>query len=561
MFLRDWAWRATMVRLQTPMSILPLLPILILLGGVIALLLCRAARIVHYDAVASAATLLAVAAIILLAIPDLSIRETLISSWQPITVFGAPVTLRVDRPDWLIGLVATLACAATALAGIAYPGLRRFGPRALALGMTAALVAAVFSANLLTLALAWGLFDAFFVIAALMHGEESAAGRRAAFAIGFNIAATLCLWIAALAINQGNESQYWHLTRLPEPARQFLVLAAVLRLGLYPFSQWLPAEREDVPGRVVLLYVLPPVAGLHLLIRLANLSALPEEPAAMWFAALSVLAGGALAWWRGGSRDALPYLSLSILGTVVLAAIAGGAPAAPHAILSSGAVSWTLAMVTLSLSHGFQRRAPWWSLGQALAVAALVGMPASAGFSVRVSLAAAAASGGDGLLLICVVTGEALAFATLARLLTTSSPFRIPRTLKDVASYVPAIALVALPPFLLPALARQAVPDIAPPAFAVVLPSLGILGGIIFLLPIALGIVLEWLRRERRITMHVDPSRGLSLDWLYSLIFRFTDLFAGALNRLSAASEGEGAVVWALLILIAAYAVLTGAIQ
>ena len=543
------------------MSILPLLPILILLGGVLVLVLCRAARIMHYDAAASVVALLAVAAILLLAIPDLSVRETLISSWQPITLFGAPVALRVDRPDWLIAFVATLACAATALAGVAYPGRRRFGPRALALGMTAGLVAAVFSANLLTLALAWGLFDAFFVIAALMHSEETVASRRAVFAIGFNVAATLCLWLAALAVIQDNESQYWHLTRLPEPARQFLALAAVLRLGLYPFSQRLQPEREDVPGRVVLLYALPSLAGLHLLIRLANLSALPEEPAAIWFAALSVLAGGALAWWRGGSRDALPYLSLSTLGTVAFAGIRVGAPSAPQAILLSGAVSWTLAMATLSLSHGFQRRAPWWSVGQALAVATLVGIPASAGFAVRVSLASTAASGGGALPLICVVIGETLAFATLARLLATPSRFTTPRTRKDVASYVPAIALVALPPFLLPALARHVVPDVAPPAFAVALPSLGLPGIILFLLPVALGVAVEWLRRERRITAPVDLSRALSLDWLFNVIFRFTDLLASALNRLSAASEGEGAVVWALLVVITALAVLTGAIQ
>ena len=68
-----------MAQLQTPMSILPLVPILILLGGVLALLLCRAARFVHYDAVASVAALLALVAITLLAIPDLPVRETLIS--------------------------------------------------------------------------------------------------------------------------------------------------------------------------------------------------------------------------------------------------------------------------------------------------------------------------------------------------------------------------------------------------------------------------------------------------------------------------------------------------
>ena len=548
-----------MAQLQTPMSILPLLPILILLGGAFAVLLCRIARFMHYDAVASAAALLALAAIALLAVPDLPVRETLISSWQPTSVFGTPVALRVDRVGWLIALVAILACGATALAGVAYPGQRRFAPRALALGTTAGLVAAAFSANVLTLALAWGLFDAFFVIAVLMHGDESSAGRRAAFTVGFNIAATLCLWIAALAINQENESQYWHLTHLSEQASQFLALAAVLRLGLYPFSQWLPAEREDAPGRVVLLYVLPPLAGLHLLIRMASVDAPPLAPAAIWLAALSVLAGGALSWWRGGSRDALPYLSLSTLGTVVLAGVAARPPITPQAVLSSGAISWALAIVTLSLNHGFHRRALWWSFGQALAVATLIGIPASAGFAVRTSLASATASSGNVLLLICVVAGETLAFATMARLLTTSSRSRIPRSWREIASHALAIVLAALPPFLLPAIARQAFPAIAPPAFAVALPNLGVLGVAIFILPIALAVILEWLRRERRFEMHIDLARLISLDWMYHLIFRLTNVAAIALNRISAVIEGEGAVVWALLILVAVYVVVTGA--
>jgi uncharacterized membrane protein len=70
-FLRDPAerlqWRSFRPHVDSSLA-----PILILLGGVFALLLCRAARFVHYDAVAST-TAGALAAMMLLAIPDLPV--------------------------------------------------------------------------------------------------------------------------------------------------------------------------------------------------------------------------------------------------------------------------------------------------------------------------------------------------------------------------------------------------------------------------------------------------------------------------------------------------------
>jgi hypothetical protein len=127
-------------------------------------------------------------------------------------------------------------------------------------------------------------------------------------------------------------------------------------------------------------------------------------------------------------------------------------------------------------------------------------------------------------------------------------------------SYALAIALVALPPFLLPALARSVVAAVTPPSFEVVLAKLGALGGVVFILPMALAIALEWLRRSQPLALWLNPTSLLSLDWLYDLIFGMVNLVARAVRGLSTVVEGEGAVLWALLVLIAAYVVLSGAI-
>ncbi|MGH2593408.1 MAG: proton-conducting transporter membrane subunit, partial [Anaerolineae bacterium] len=443
----------------------------------------------------------------------------------------------------------------------AYPGQRRFAPRVLALGMTAALVAAVFAAKLLTLALAWGLFDALFAIGVLARGGEAGAGRRAAFAVGFNGAATVCLWIAALLVSQADRSLYWHLTDLPEMARAWLALAATLRLGLYPLNQWLPTVQDDTPGRLALLYILPPLAGLHVLIRLAGLNALPQGSALAWLAALSMLCGGGLAWLRGRSRDALPYISLSGVGVIVLSGLSGGLTATPAAVIANGAASWALAMMALNVGRGFDRHKPWWSIAYALPFATLVGVPASVGFAVRTNLMAGLASSADSLLILLSLIGETLTFSALIRMATAPAKSEAPSGWPASLTYAAAAGLVALPPFLLPAFGRSLIPELAPPSFEVVLPSLGILGGVAMALPIALAIALEWHTRDRSVMPRFDPTGLISLDWLYSLTFRVVNGAARGLRGLGALIEGEGAILWALLILIAAYVVFSGAIQ
>ncbi len=541
------------------MSILPLIPIFILLGGALAVTLARGLRFRHPDAIASAASLLALAALIPLAVPQP--LETLISSWQPLSVFGAPASLRVERLGWLISLIAILICAATSLAGLAYPGQRRFVPRALALGMTAALVTAAFAANFLTLALAWGLFDILFAIGVLTRSEAADAGRRAAYAASFNAAATVCLWIAALLVDQAGRSSYWHLTDPPEAARAWLALAAALRLGLYPLAQWLPTTPDDTPGRWALLTILPRLMGMHVLVRLADLNALPQGSALAWLAALSMLFGGALAWLRGQSRDALQYLSLSIAGSVVLGGLIGGVTAAPVAVIANGATAWALTTMALSVGRGFDRRKPWWSLGYALPFATLVGAPASVGFALRASLAAGLAANADGLLIAFSLVGETLTFGALIRMATAPAQDEAPVGWPAVVAYTAAVGLAALPTFLLPAFGRSLIPELTPPSFAVVLPKLGILGGVTFALPIALAIALEWQTRDRPIPSRFDPAGLISLDWLYHIAYQLINVTARQLRGFAALVEGEGAALWALLILIAAYVVFSGVIQ
>jgi len=539
----------------TRMSIVPLIPILILLGGALGAAASRLVRLKYPDAIGAVASLAALLA--LSSLINLPPGETLISNWQPLSVFGTPISLRVERLDWFIGLVTVLICAAISFAGLAYPGRRRFDIAAAGMGMTATVIAAAFASNLLTLVLAWGVFDVVYIIAALTQGREQDSVRRAAFIVGLNGAATLCVGIAALALSQANESRYWHLTHLTETAQMWLMAAAVLRLGLYPINQWLVFDRNDTPGRAAVLYVLPSLLGLQLLIRLATLNALPQASPLSWLAAFSLGAGGIMAWWRGRSRDALPYLALSGLGAVVLA---GALSDSQAAVLISGAASWALAITTLSIGRGFDRRAPWWSIGNVLAIATLIGLPATLGFAVRTYLSAGGVARADWLLIALALLGETLMFAALARSVLSPADDEAPAGWPAKVAGVIGMALAALPPFVLPAIARGIVPEITPPAFEIVLAKLGAPGGLLIGLPIVFAAILAGRARETKSAPIIDPSRVAGLDWLYALMYWLIDLAARMLRGAASLLEGEGALLWALLIVIAAYVVWSGAI-
>jgi formate hydrogenlyase subunit 3/multisubunit Na+/H+ antiporter MnhD subunit len=546
------------------MSILPLIPIAILLGAALIVALSRLVRFQFPDAIAAVASFAALLA--LLPLIGSAPVETLVSTWKPLSVFGAPVSLRVERLDWLAGLIAALIALSTSAASLVYPGRRRFGLCAAGLGMTAMIIASAFSANLLTLALAWGLFDAFYSTMLLAQGKSGESVRRAAFVIALNGAATLCIGIAALILNQASQSQYWHLTILPETARGLLAVAAVLRLGLYPLSQWLPIDRRDAPGRAALLYVMPSLVGLYMLIRLGSLNALPEGTWLAWLGAISMLAGGVLAWWRGQSHDVLPYVSVSGVGAVVLA---GSLTDMPGSVLVSGAASWALAITVFSIGRSLDMRAPWWSIGHALAIATFAGLPASLGFALRTNLVAGVASSGNWPLILVSLIAETLTFGAIVRLALTPATDEAPTHRLRLIAYAAGIGLAALPIFLLPALARSVVPEVTPPAFEIVLSKLGALGGVLIVLPIFLAGLLIWRGGlpspavgggDSRFVSRVDLSRIVGLDWLYRIVYWVVNTVARSLRGFASLIEGEGALLWAILILIAAYVVWSGAV-
>jgi formate hydrogenlyase subunit 3/multisubunit Na+/H+ antiporter MnhD subunit len=540
------------------MTLPPTLPIVFLILGALAVLAGDLAHLRRPSLVMSIASLVTLALIWLLR-SDSPLTQ-IIAPWQPVSVFGVPVSFRVDHTAWIIGLGLVLVCVATAFTWLAYPGQTRPAPRAASLLLIASALAGVFASNLLTLALAWGLLDAIFTIA-LLARSGSQLGRRAAMAIVLNTASTLCVWIAALVLENSHESLYWHLFTAPGGARDWLALAGVLRLGLYPLHQWLPMELGEAPDRAVLLFIIPAAAGLALWARLALVAALPSTSIISILAIVSALMGAWLAYRNPQPRSSLPFITLSLTGLMVINAVTPTA----NGTLTAATLTWIFVMAGLFISRGFERHAPLWSLGAIISAATLIGVPGTIGFSVQSEMLSSLIDAKTWPLLIAVLIAETVLVAAVSRLIFSPANDSLPINFIRKLSFIIALAFATLPAIalaLLPGLLTNV------PLMSESIARLGLVGWVAWAVPVVGGVVLAvFTRRSIAPSLSVESEAEprwlswLELDWITSVASLPVRLITYLVRGVSSIMEGEGSLLWTMLIIIIALVLYSGAVK
>jgi formate hydrogenlyase subunit 3/multisubunit Na+/H+ antiporter MnhD subunit len=462
-----------------------------------------------------------------------------------------------------VGLL--IAGLATALAWLAFPGQSRPAPRALSLLMITAAVASVYASNLLTLTMAWGMLDLMFVVALLVRSGPQV-GRRAAVAIILNTTSTMCVWIATLLIENGHDSLYWHLVNLPDGPRMWLAVAGVLRMGLYPLHQWLPVDPSREANRSALLYTVPPMAGLALWSRLALTHNLPETSIVPLLALISAVVGAVLAWQNSRSRAGLPYLTLGLAGLAVLDL---GVLTTPGT-LTAVALNWLFTVISLFIARSFSRRAPWWSVGGLIAGLAIIGIPGTLGFTARHAMITNLSHSGDWGLLAGGLLSEALLIAAVIRIVFTPADDDQPiGLLRQVTCGLAIISAAA--PLILLAFNSALIPGTS--SLNNLLSNLEPLTVLAWLLPIGAGIALAWrdlrtatpqpISTEHGTTDSESPMwlRLIRLDWL-SVTFGFVVQRSTALLRgLASVIEGEGGLIWVIVIVIVGVVLTSGALK
>ena len=318
--------------------------------------------------------------------------EAAIALWRPASLFGVELGYYADN----VSLVFLLLIAFVTLMAIlsVSPFSNPMEGRPLAYGAGFLVVAGAFSlilsADLMTLCLSWGLLDlAILLLVAVAHDgqEASRAGLRLLL---INYLGGVAL-LGALLILQGQEEAYsLQAAPLPTKVISLMILAALLRLGLYPVRLALPASVDMGIPTLILWHAVPVGAGGYLLARalsLAAVASLPGRELALILGSLAVFLSPFPLWFAKSARGAAPYIVLNQVGHLTLAVAI--APSQPSAIIASQTISLVLAVTLLLVSQtGSDGPLPrtyaiWKRSCVLVAVATLVAAPLTVGFLSR----------------------------------------------------------------------------------------------------------------------------------------------------------------------------------
>lgn len=369
----------------------PLYPVIILILG--ALVLGVVARIVSSRTGHALGLIVAVGSLVscLLLYWDQPIMRTS-PLWHPGPLFGVEFSLRADSLS--LGLLSLVASIAVMAILCTYASPSSNGGHSHHLGAVFLVMAGAFStilsANLVTLCLSWGLLDLGMLVLIAQASDGQTASRTGVRLLGINYLAGVALLAALLLLQAQGEIFAIQATPLPTRVVSLLVLAALLRLGVYPAFVALPSSvRMRLPS-LMLWHLVPVIVGGYLLARALSLTAvtsLPVRQLTLVLGSVSVFLSPFPLWFEKRLRSMIAFVILNQVGYMALAA----ALTAPYsaAIIASQTVALALALALLFLSEaGSDGPMPrtyelWKRCCVLVSFAALAGTPLTIGFLAR----------------------------------------------------------------------------------------------------------------------------------------------------------------------------------
>ena len=475
--------------------------------------------------------------------------EAIVSDWGPKTLFRSGLILRVDLISWLLSSAVLLAALAVFLTGLSRPGGTRLGARTASLLIAAAALAALQAQNLITFAITWAVLDILYFVVLILLAQGEGLETQAVLSLGLNSAATFMVVAAALdTLNSGQETFLLGTSPLTERGVVLLFVAAVLRLGVFPFHLGLPFEANIRQGPGTLLKLAPAAVAFNLLAHVMLLS--PDLPLRPWLsvgAVLGLLVGAAQWWDSTDPRQGLGYVVLAHSSLALLTALWGG-PAAAGGVLALG-LALVLGGAAMFLHNGYNDSERGWVAASVLGALVLAGLPLTVGFIATSTLYRGLAESGSWVLLVACVIGQLLLAASYIRLaFWPGEPVPKEEPLVGVA-YLFGLAL----PLLFAIIFGVAVGAIGNAVHVTLhdLLSLENVAGLGAALVAVIGGVGLWqfenLVRARADTTLTAVTSAARLDWLY-VFFWDVYRFAGRSLRTTAAIvEGEGGVLWTIV--------------
>jgi hypothetical protein len=258
--------------------------------------------------------------------------------WQPDLLFSQPPTFVGDEIAWMFAISLTTLCLAIILTAV----VRTNFPRPInwmgTLILTSLGVLAVVADNPLTLVLIWAAIDISELIAQLRVVEDPALNERVVVAFASRAAGILVLlWADMISVSIGQPLDF---REAPPQVGLYLVLAAGLRLGVFPLHLPYPSESSLRRGFGTGLRMISIASSLILLARIPSSSlASPLTPYLSILTSFAAVYGGWM-WLRAPDElTGRPFWLIGMSSLAVAAALRAnpiGAAAWSSAIILSG---------------------------------------------------------------------------------------------------------------------------------------------------------------------------------------------------------------------------------
>ncbi len=460
-----------------------------------------------------------------------------LSIWSPTPVLDGQLLIDITPAIWWCGLALGLALSGAAWVEIAE---RRYTlPLSGALVVAGLLTAwiALGSGSLLTTLASWTTFDLLWGIAGLMSGGE---GERITLGLTIHGITSLMLWTVFLLLERAGVSVLWWLMWPTTSTLTLLLLAALLRMGLYPFHIVFPKHTSTTPT-LTILYLTGVILGASLMYRMLALPSAVTLSWPIWGGILSLLWGGVIAWTQRGQK-AILWSGYGLLGVILAGAMVDtNAP-----LLLQGIAVWISALSLIIIIRGQDQDTVVWTWPTLIALFFLGGLaPSAIGALFTTSI--------DNLGWIArllIILGSVFVYASILHYIKQKAigkitpPWAWQQVCTIIGYMLPILALVGIS-IVYPALVE---PD-----------TFSWLGLGLWLLTIggAGALTLQGTRyyrthkRRHRLSERITPYLDiLDLQWFYHALWRGAEHFLGVLHVAAEVFEGSGALLWSFLILM-----------